>query len=62
MLKRANGLPPLVTIFHGHEVGTVQHDGATHLYEDLFRHGALHLTVNDVFRRTLVAAGAPTGP
>ena len=59
VIERAGAMPPLVTIFHGHDVGTVLHDGATHLYQQLFRHGALQLTVNDVFRRTLVEAGAP---
>lgn len=59
-LARENeGLPPLVTIYHGHDVATVAHDGAFALYEDLFGHGALHLPVNDAFRRTLIAAGAP---
>ena len=59
VIKRAGALPPLVTIFHGHDVGTVQHDGATRIYGDLFRHGALQLAVNDVFRRVLVDAGSP---
>lgn len=52
-------LPPLVTIYHGHDVATVAHSGAFAIYEGLFRHGALHLAVNDRFRQTLVSAGAP---
>lgn len=59
LAREAGGLPPLVTIYHGHDVATVAHDGAFALYDDLFRHGALHLPVNDAFRETLIAAGAP---
>lgn len=56
---RVPGLPPLVTVFHGHDVATVAHDGAMFIYDDLFAQGARHLTVNRPFRETLVAAGAP---
>lgn len=59
--RRAPGSPPLVTIFHGHDVATVWHDGATHLYDELFRVGALHLCVNRRFRDLLIEAGAPEG-
>ncbi|SHI29354.1 colanic acid/amylovoran biosynthesis glycosyltransferase [Wenxinia saemankumensis] len=53
------GLPPLVTIYHGHDVATVHHDGGLSLYGTLFREGAAHLPVNDRFRGMLVEAGAP---
>ncbi|MFW5642341.1 MAG: glycosyltransferase [Roseicyclus sp.] len=58
-LRGAPRAPPLVTIYHGHDVATVAHDGAMWIYDELFRTGALHLAVNDAFRRTLVAAGSP---
>lgn len=51
--------PPIVTIFHGYDVGVPMHEGDLDRYSDLFRHGTLNLTVNDFFRRALIGAGAP---
>lgn len=59
LMRRVPGLPPLVTVFHGHDVATVAPDEIGRLYADLFAHGARHLAVNAVFRDALVAAGAP---
>jgi len=51
--------PPIVTIFHGYDVGVPLHERGLGRYNDLFQHGALSLTVNDHFRDVLVKAGAP---
>lgn len=51
--------PPIVTIFHGYDVGVPMHAGDLGRYRDLFRYGTLNLTVNDLFRRALIGAGAP---
>ncbi|MBS1302166.1 glycosyltransferase [Loktanella sp. SALINAS62] len=59
VLRRLQQAPPLVTIYHGHDVSTVAHNGDMWIYKELFRTGALHLTVNAPFRAALVAAGAP---
>ncbi|WP_349370905.1 glycosyltransferase [Salinarimonas sp.] len=59
LMRRVNGLPPLVTIFHGHDVATVPPERIGALYADLFAHGARHLAVNAAFCAALVAAGAP---
>ncbi|PTE20170.1 colanic acid biosynthesis glycosyltransferase WcaL [Cereibacter changlensis JA139] len=59
VLSRLEKAPPLVTIYHGHDVATVIRNGAMSLYDQLFRVGALHLPVNAVFRQMLVDAGAP---
>lgn len=59
-LKKWNRLsPPIVTIFHGNDVGVPMHEGNLGRYHDLFRYGRLNLTVNDFFRRALIGAGAP---
>lgn len=50
--------PPFVTIFHGNDVGIPAREGTLGRYRPLFQRGALQLTVNDVFRRMLVDAGA----
>jgi len=58
--KKQNRLaPPIVTIFHGNDVGIPAHQGTLQKYLPLFQHGAYQLTVNDVFRRQLISAGAP---
>ena len=57
--KRSRLAPPIVTIFHGNDVGIPAHDGTLARYLPLFQHGAHQLTVNDVFRRALIEAGAP---
>jgi colanic acid/amylovoran biosynthesis glycosyltransferase len=59
LAARHGPLPPLVTIFHGHDVATVRHDGAMALYRPLFARGALHLAVNRPFRDALIEGGAP---
>ncbi len=57
--KRGVIVPPIVTFFHGHDVGVPLHEATLDRYRDLFRLGALNLTVNDVFRPILIQAGAP---
>ena len=57
--KRGRLAPPIVTIFHGNDVGIPAHDGTLDRYLPLFRHGTQQLTVNEVFRTALIAAGAP---
>lgn len=49
---------PLITIFHGYDVGIPFRDNGCREYEVLFRHGDLHLTVNNVFRQMLIQSGA----
>lgn len=61
-LKKWNVLkPPLVVIFHGYDVGVPAREADLSRYKDLFGRGTLCLTVNDVFRRMLIEAGAPEG-
>jgi colanic acid/amylovoran biosynthesis glycosyltransferase len=50
--------PPIVTIFHGYDVGVPLHEAGLDRYRDLFRLGTLCLTVNDLFRQILIKAGA----
>ncbi|KQU73749.1 colanic acid biosynthesis glycosyl transferase [Aminobacter sp. DSM 101952] len=57
-MKRRRIAAPLVTIFHGHDVGAPMHDGTLSRYEVVFRHGALQLPVNGFFRKALIEAGA----
>lgn len=57
--KRDRLAPPFVTIFHGRDVGVPAHSGRLDSYKPLFQYGAQLLTVNEVFRRTLIEAGAP---
>ncbi|RYG85490.1 MAG: colanic acid biosynthesis glycosyltransferase WcaL, partial [Alphaproteobacteria bacterium] len=52
-------LPPIVTIFHGHDVGTAHQTGEVGQYQNLFRLGSRHLPVNARFREILIANGAP---
>lgn len=56
--KRGRLSPPIVTIFHGFDVGMPQSTGTLGMYQPLFRYGALHLTVNTIFRTLLIGAGA----
>ncbi|MDB6454790.1 glycosyltransferase [Falsirhodobacter sp. 20TX0035] len=49
---------PVVTIFHGYDVGVPFKDNKCREYADLFRNGDLHLTVNKVFRDMLIESGA----
>lgn len=57
-MKRRRIAAPLVTIFHGHDVGAPMHDGTLSRYEVVFQLGALHMPVNAFFRDALIAAGA----
>jgi colanic acid/amylovoran biosynthesis glycosyltransferase len=59
MKKRGRLAPPLVTIFHGNDIGIPAHEGTLDRYLPLFRYGACQLTVNEMFRRMLIDAGAP---
>ncbi|MBB3235387.1 glycosyltransferase [Phyllobacterium endophyticum] len=58
VLKRRHLAAPLVTIFHGRDVGRPMQDNSLWQYDVLFKQGALQLTVNDYFRTALVKAGA----
>jgi colanic acid/amylovoran/stewartan biosynthesis glycosyltransferase WcaL/AmsK/CpsK len=58
VLKRKKLAAPLVTIFHGRDVGRPVRDNSLWQYNVLFDQGALQLTVNDYFRNALVDAGA----
>lgn len=58
VLKRKKLGAPLVTIFHGRDVGRPLRDNSLWQYNVLFDQGALQLTVNDYFRKALVDAGA----
>jgi colanic acid/amylovoran biosynthesis glycosyltransferase len=58
--KKRNRLrPPFFTIFHGSDVGVPAHKGTLGQYAPLFRFGERQLTVNEVFRKALIGAGAP---
>ena len=59
VLKRKKLGAPLVTIFHGRDVGRPVRDNALWQYNVLFDQGTRQLTVNDYFRNALVDAGAP---
>jgi colanic acid/amylovoran biosynthesis glycosyltransferase len=58
VLKRKKLAAPLVTIFHGRDVGRPVRDDSLWQYNVLFEQGAMQLTVNDYFRTALVGAGA----
>jgi colanic acid/amylovoran biosynthesis glycosyltransferase len=58
VLKRKKLAAPLVTIFHGRDVGRPVQDDSLWQYNVLFEQGAMQLTVNDYFRTALVGAGA----
>ncbi|MBT1157917.1 glycosyltransferase [Aminobacter anthyllidis] len=57
-MKQRRLTAPLVTIFHGHDVGAPMHDGTLSRYEVVFQQGALQLPVNGFFRDALIKAGA----
>ena len=52
-------MPPLVTIYHGRDVGHEHWRSGLAGYANLFRTGALHLTVNRNFADMLIEGGAP---
>jgi colanic acid/amylovoran biosynthesis glycosyltransferase len=58
VLKRRKLPAPLITIFHGRDVGLPLQDNSLWLYNVVFDQGTLQLTVNDYFRKALVDAGA----
>lgn len=59
MKRRGRLAPPLMTIFHGNDVGVLAHEGALGRYQPLFDYGASLLTVNGMFRQMLIEEGAP---
>jgi colanic acid/amylovoran biosynthesis glycosyltransferase len=58
-LKRGTISAPLVTIFHGRDVGEPMHDDTLGRYKVVFERGALQLPVNGFFRNALIDVGAP---
>ncbi|RCS22208.1 colanic acid biosynthesis glycosyltransferase WcaL [Phyllobacterium salinisoli] len=58
VLKRKKLAVPLITIFHGNDVGVPLHEGKLWQYRSIFERGGLQLTVNDVFRKALLDVGA----
>lgn len=56
--KRGLITPPIITVFHGYDVGVPLHENRLAEYRDLFKFGSLNLPVNDYFRRLLIEAGA----
>lgn len=58
-IKRGRISAPLVTIFHGRDVGEPLHDNTLSRYKIVFEKGAFHLPVNAFFRDALIEVGAP---
>ncbi|WP_245273470.1 glycosyltransferase [Mesorhizobium sp. WSM3224] len=58
IMKRRRIAAPLVTIFHGVDVGRPMHDNTLGSYRPVFEKGALQLPVNAFFREALINAGA----
>ena len=56
--KRNPRIAPIVTIFHGYDVGRPFHEGTLQRYRPLFEFGSLQLTVNELFRQMLIDVGA----
>ncbi|MGG7517681.1 glycosyltransferase [Allorhizobium undicola] len=56
--KRGLVRPPVVTVFHGFDVGVPYLEDGLAMYRDLFRLGAMNLPVNAHFRQMLISAGA----
>lgn len=59
LIKRGLMRCPLITVYHGYDVGVPYAENGLGIYKELFKHGHLHLTVNEHFRRLLIEAGAP---
>lgn len=57
-MKRRRMSAPLVTVFHGHDVGAPMHDGTLSRYRVVFEQGTLQLPVNGFFRDALIETGA----
>ncbi|WP_352908684.1 glycosyltransferase [Mesorhizobium sp. M0923] len=58
-MKRGRISAPLVTIFHGRDVGEPLHDDTLTRYKVVFEKGVLQLPVNAFFRDALIGVGAP---
>ncbi|MER8763318.1 glycosyltransferase [Mesorhizobium sp. M0968] len=58
-MKRGRISAPLVTIFHGRDVGEPLHDNTLTRYKVVFDKGVLQLPVNAFFRDALIGVGAP---
>jgi colanic acid/amylovoran biosynthesis glycosyltransferase len=59
VMKRGRISAPLVTIFHGRDVGEPMHDNTLDRYKVVFEKGVLQLPVNAFFRDALIDVGAP---
>ncbi|WP_278075238.1 glycosyltransferase [Mesorhizobium sp. WSM4884] len=59
VIKRGRISAPLVTIFHGNDVGGPMHDNTLARYKTVFENGVLQLPVNAFFRDALIEVGAP---
>ena len=57
-IKRGRISAPLLTIFHGRDVGEPLHDNTLARYRIVFEKGALQLPVNAFFRDALIEVGA----
>ncbi|MEO5325116.1 glycosyltransferase [Mesorhizobium sp. CC13] len=57
-MKRRRISAPLVTVFHGHDVGAPMHEGTLSRYRTVFEQGTLQMPVNGFFRDALIGAGA----
>ncbi|RWD14592.1 MAG: colanic acid biosynthesis glycosyltransferase WcaL [Mesorhizobium sp.] len=58
VIKRGRISAPLVTIFHGNDVGGPMHDKTLARYRTVFEKGVLQLPVNAFFRDALIDVGA----
>jgi colanic acid/amylovoran biosynthesis glycosyltransferase len=58
VIKRGRISAPLMTIFHGNDVGGPMHDNTLDRYETVFEQGALQMPVNAFFRDALIDVGA----
>ncbi|KXF75873.1 colanic acid biosynthesis glycosyltransferase WcaL [Paramesorhizobium deserti] len=57
-MKKRKIAAPLVTIFHGNDVGVPLHDKTLWRYRPVFERGGLQLTVNEIFKKALIDEGA----
>ena len=57
--KRGFLKTPLITIFHGYDVGVPYKENGLAEYQDLFEFGECFLTVNEHFKKMIINAGAP---
>ncbi|TIP38807.1 MAG: colanic acid biosynthesis glycosyltransferase WcaL [Mesorhizobium sp.] len=61
VIKRGRISAPLVTVFHGNDVGGPMHDNTLARYRTVFQNGVLQMPVNAFFRDALIEVGAPPG-